>query len=272
MSKKPELTKLKNSSRPTYDVPLRAITGNTNPRNPLSASLQSQGWDCLKGEKQIWLLGVSDDPEERKKFVGLLEDFDPDIISLAATIRALGLMEPVEVREGGTGTFTLSFGSRRCLATLYNWCILAKPKEPVIQAFLIKANASQMLVRGSVENIRKRQSVIDEAKVMQEQLNIGEKIADIATQFGYSPSTVKSRLALLELSPKDQDKIRTKEMSADAARQEHAKANGKTPRKTSDKPPMRKRKEIEEAANEYAPTTDIRKALDFCLGLRDKIS
>ena len=270
MAKKDDIPKIKNSARPTYDVPVRRIMGNTNPRNPLSSSLQNQGWDCLKGEKQIWLLGVSDDAADRAKFVKLLEDFDPDIISLAATIRSLGLLEPVEVRESGTHTYTLSFGSRRCLATLYNWCILGKPKEPMIQAFLVKGNESAMLIRGAVENIRKEQSVIDQARVIAENVNIGVDKEEIAQGFGISLSTLESRLSLLELPPAEQKAIHEGRKSVKAAKAELAEANGKPSEPA--KPPLRKRKEIEAAAEEYSPGTKERNVLDFVLGLREKIS
>ena len=268
--KQKDLPKIKNSTRPTYDVPIRMITGNTNPRNPLSASLQNQGWDCLRGDKQLWKLGVSDDPKDRAQFVKLIEDFDPDIVSMAATIRSLGLLEPVEVRESGTHTFVLSFGSRRCLATLYNWCVLGKPKEPMIQAFLIKGNESAMLIRGAVENIRKQQSVIEEARVIQENVNIGVDKKEIAEGFGISLSTIESRLKLLELDPKEQKAIHEGKKSVKEAKREQAEANGKD--REPAKPPMRKRKEVEQAAEEYAPGTKERNVLDFVLGLREKIS
>lgn len=255
------------SQRPCYEINLRAINTNTNPRNPLSASLQSQGWDCMTGEKQVWKLAVSDKADERAQFVKLIQDFDPEICSLAATILSQGLLEPIEVREGGTGTFTLGFGARRCLATLFNWCLLGKPKEPIIQAFLTKGNATTMLHRAVIENIRKPQSVIDEAKAIQIALNNGETEKDIAEQLGMSASTIRNRLALLQLEPKAQKKIH-EGGSVKAAKKEHAAKNGKP---VEEKTPMRKRKEIETAMEEYAAHTKERAALEWVLGLREKI-
>ncbi len=52
-------------------------------------------------------------------------------------------------------------------------------------------------------------------------------------------------------------------------KQEHAEANGTA---APAKPPMRKRKELEEAAQEYAEHTPERRVLDFVLGIREKIS
>lgn len=262
------------SQTKNYEVPLRQIIGNTNPRNPLSASLQSQGWDCMKGEKQIWRLGVSEDAAERALFVQLIQDFDPELASLAATIRGVGLETPVEVRENH-GSFTLVYGSRRCLATLFNWCLLGRPAEPWIEATLVKGNDAKLLTLALVENMRKQQSVIEEAKTIQQIVNCGVEKAEVAEQMGMSLSTLESRLKLLELDPKQQQKIHEGKATVKDARREHAEKNGKHTENNGDtsppKPPLRKRKEIEQAMEEYAESTPQHKALAWVLGTRDKI-
>jgi ParB/RepB/Spo0J family partition protein len=269
-----EQNKLKNSSRPTYDVNIRSITGNTNPRNPLSNSLQSQGWDCMFGEKQVWSLAVSDHAEGRARYVQLIQDFDPELASLAATILSQGLLEPVEVCEGGGGKFRLVFGARRCLAILFNWCLLGKPKEPIVQAFLQKGNATTLLHRAVVENIRKPQSVIEVARAIKIALNNGEGKDEIGRQLGMSLSTVDSRLKLLELEPKEQAKIHAGEVTVKDAKRIHAEKNGKATPASDDgdkPPPLRKRKEIEAALEEFAETKSEYRALAWVLGLREKI-
>ncbi len=271
-TKEKEQNKLKNSARPTYDVGVRSITSNTNPRNPLSASLQSQGWDCMAGEKQIWSLAVSDHADERAKYVQLIQDFDPEIASLAATILSQGLLEPVEVCEGGGGRFRLVFGARRCLAVLFNWCLLGKPKEPIIQAFLIKGNTTKLLHRAVVENIRKPQSVIEVARVIEVSLNAGETKDEVARQLGMSLSTLESRLKLLQLDPKEQKKIHDGELTSKDAKRMLAERNGKTVEADGEKKvPLRKRKEIEAALEEFAETNKARHALEWVLGRREKI-
>jgi ParB/RepB/Spo0J family partition protein len=270
-AKEKENNKLKNSARPSYDINVRSINGNTNPRNPLSSSLQDQGWDCMQGDKRIWDLAVSDDASERAKFVQLIQDFDPEIASLAATILSQGLLEPVEVCEGGTGRFRLVFGARRCLAALFNWCLLGKPKEPIIQAFLVKGNATKLLHRAAVENIRKPQSVIEVARVIEMSVNQGEDKDEIARQLGMSRQTLESRLKLLELSAKAQRAIQEGKVSVKEAREQHAEANGDKP-PVAKATPLRKRKEIEAAMVEFAETTKEHKALAWVLGLNEKIS
>lgn len=252
------------SQKKVYEVPLRSITKNTNPRNPLSKSLESQGWDCMKGEKQIWPLAVSEDAAERGLFVKLIEDFDPAIVSMAATIRAIGLETPIEVRESGSGTFTLVFGARRCLATLFNWALLGKPKEPWIEASLVKGNEADLLTRALVENIRKPQSVIEEAKAIKMAVNIGEKREEIADHLGMSMKTLKSRLDLLNLDPKEQQKIHEGKKSVKKVKEE---ANGKPK-----KPPMRSRTEVTAAMEEFPESRPERKVLEWMLGMREKIA
>lgn len=268
VKEKPESFKVKNSSRPTYDIPIRMITGNTNPRNPLSSSLQSQGWDCMQGEKQVWKLAVSDDAGERATYVKLIQDFDPEIVSLAATILSQGLLEPVEVSEGGSKKFRLVFGARRCLAILFNWCLLGKPKEPMVQAFLKKGNETELLHRAIVENIRKPQSVIEEARSIQMAINNGEKKDEVCRQLGMSIGTINNRLALLDLPPKQQQQIHEGKLNVKKAREETAHANG-TP--IEKKPRMRSRKEVEEEAEEYNVGTKERAVFDWLLGKTEKI-
>ena len=257
------------AKRPTYDIQIRAITGNTNPRNPLHASLQSQGWDCMSGDKQVWKLATSDDAEERAQYVKLIQDFDPELASLAATILSQGLLEPVEVCEGGGGGFRLVFGARRCLAILFNWCLLGKPKEPTVQAFLTKGNATTLLHRAVVENIRKPQSVIEEARAIQTAINNGEAKDEICRQLGMSAGTINNRLSLLELDPKEQRKLHEGKASVKEVKQAHAEKNGTAKSAVT---PMRSRKEIVKAQEEFAEHTKERRVLDWMLGLREKIS
>lgn len=259
------------SDQKVYEISLLAINKNTNPRNPLSASLQSQGWDCMTGEKPIWLLATSSKAEDRAMFVQLIQDFDPELASLAATIRSVGLESPIEVREGGGGgVFTLVYGSRRCLATLFNWCLLGKPKDPWIKATLVKGNEAHLLTRAIIENVRKNQTPIDEAKAIQLSVNLGETKENIAETLGVSIQTVNSRMQLLELSPKEQRAIQEGKVTVKDAKRAHAEANGKPSKEP--KTPMRSRKEVESALSEYAERTPEHRVLSWMLGVREKIS
>lgn len=222
----------------------------------------------MQGEKQIWKLAVSDDAAERAAYVKLIQDFDPEIVSLAATILSQSLLEPVEVCEGGGKKFRLVFGARRCLAILFNWCLLGKPKEPIIQAFLEKGNATHFLHRAMIENTRKPQSVIEEARGIKMALNNGEDKAEVCRNLGMSIGTVNNRLALLDLDPKQQQKIHEGKLNVKKAREEVAQSNG---RHVEAKPKLRSRKEIEAAAEEYAEGTKERAVFNWLLGKTEKI-
>lgn len=266
-TKETEATK-RPSGRPSYDIQVRAINGTLNPRNPLSASLVSQGWDCMKGDKDIWKLATSDDATERAMFVQLIQDFDQHILTIAATVLSQGLHNPIDAVEGGSAKYRLISGHCRSLAVLFNWCLLGKPKEPFIQAFLQKGNTSSLTHRAVVNNLHRPQSVIDEAKAIQMTLNAGETKDEVARQLGCSLKTINERLKLLELEPREQQKIHEGKKTVTQAKAERngsAKAEGDKP------PPIRKRKEIEAALEELGKG-EARNAIEWVLGLREKIS
>lgn len=260
----------KKSDKTVYEIPLRRINSNTNPRNPLSDSLQAMGWEVMCGpvEKQVWPKAVSEDAGQRAEYVHLVQEHDPELASLAATILSQGLLEPIEVREGGTGTFTLVFGMRRCLATLYNWCLLGKPKEPTISAFMVKGNAARLLHRAVVENIRRPQSVIEEARSIQTCLNAGEDVSEVARQMGMAESTVKERLKLLELEPREQRALHEGRASVKAMKRKKAEQNGHAPK---DAVKIRSRKEIMIAAEEFSSSHTITRFFDWLLCKTEKI-
>lgn len=255
------------SQKKTYEIPIRKINSNTSPRNPLSKALQDDGWNVFGDGKSIWALAVSEDADQRAEYVRLIRDYDPDIASMAMTILSQGLLQSIEVREGGSGTFTLVFGCRRCLAVLYNWCVLGKPKEPIIQGSLVKGNTNHLLHRAITENIRKQPSAVEEAKAINWAINNGETRQEICEQYGFSESTLKSRLAILELPPDKQKKIHEGKLTVAKAMAVAKEANGHVAAK-----PLRKRKEIEEAMAEYRDGTPTRKALEWVLGIGDKLA
>ena len=251
-----------------YSIPIRSITSNTNPRQALHPSLDSQGWTVFTGDKTLWPLATSDDPEERAQFVSLIKDFDPDIVAMAATMLTQGQLQPVEVREGGATKgavpFTLVFGCRRCLAILFNWCLLGKPKEPIVNATLQKGNETQLLQRAIVENIRKQPSLIEEAKTIKMLLNNGQEPAEVAAELGFTVQTLNNRLALLDLPAKTQEAIKDGKTTATKAL---AEKNGQ-----AERPKIRSRKEIEAAAEEYREGTRERAVLDSLLCRCEKIA
>jgi len=261
---------LADSRAKVYLIPVRSITSNTNPRQALSASLDAQGWTVFHGDQPIWPLATSDNPEERAQYVKLIQDFDPEIVAMANTMLTQGQLQAVEVREGGSKSgdhsYTLSFGCRRCLAILYNWCLLGKPKEPVVNATMIKGNEGQLLQRAIVENIRKQPNAIEEAKTIKMLINNGQSKEEVATELGFTTKTLGNRLKLLGLPPEQQKKIEAGKLTATKAL---AEKNG-TPAKTTK--PMRTRKEVTAAMEEFPESRPERKVLEWMLGMREKIA
>lgn len=251
-----------------YRIPLRAITQNTNPRNPLSKTLQKEGWTVFdRGPKDLWLLGTSDDPNDRASYAKVIQEHDPEITALAANILAVSLLQAVEVRDNGTGggdtnTYRLVYGARRCLAVLYNWCVLGKPAEPVIDAKLTKGNEITLLHRAVSENIRLQPNAIEEAKAIVYAKNAGEPLDEIAKTYGVSVSTVRNRLALLDLPLDVQNRVAAGKLSAAKALRPNGE-NGEAPAKK--RPKVRSPKEVEEVLREYAEDSVIGRLLSWFL-------
>jgi ParB/RepB/Spo0J family partition protein len=201
------MTERKESKAKIYRVPVRQIVANTNPRDPLAAPLQQMGHGVFQsrdGFASLWNLATSEDPGERQRYVQLVQEHDTELAGFAANLLAVGQLQPVEVRDNGKrgdgqNTYTLVFGCRRCLAILFNWCVLGKPVEPVVEAVLTKGNEVTLMHRAVSENIRKDPNPIEVAKSLQYALNNGETREDLAKQYGVSPQTIDNRLALLEL-------------------------------------------------------------------------
>lgn len=256
-------------------IPVRRITGNTNPRNPLSAELQKMGFEGLfegrEGEPSLWQLATSEDANERGAFVKLMQDHDPEFCAWASTFITQGQLQPIEVRnngktsDGGTN-YLLVFGARRCLAVLYNWCLTGKPKEPVIEAKSVKGNNASLVQRAVVENMRKQPSVIEEAKAIKQAINLGMSRDEVAAEQGCTLETVRRKLKLLELEPSVQKKVHAGTLTMQKALDGPKEKNGEV------RPKTRTRKQVEEALEEFAEGRPEWRALQWVLGNRDKIS
>lgn len=286
----------------TYRIKVRCIVGNTNPRNPLSDELKRLGWTVFDGDKAVWPLAVSDNPIDRAKFVELMQAHDDEFCSWATTFLTQGQLQPIELRDnGGKGgkenTYTMVFGCRRSLAILYNWCLTGKPSEPVIEARLAKGSNVNLLHRAFVENERRNPSLLEEAESIAMAINAGCTEEEVARARGYSMSTIKNRLDLLNLEPAVQRKIREGKITATkalkAAQSDPVGSNGHV-RNDSDrhetngtlangtigfsvdvpaelKIKVRSKREITKAMDEYAPGTETYKALSWVLGMSEDL-
>lgn len=199
------------SGTPVYRIPLAQITTSHNPRDPLGPWLVAEGYAAFHaGERpSLWSLATSEDAAQRAQYVDLIDRLElqeDGIKDLAAKILANGQLQPVEVRESGSGKYTIVFGVRRCLAIAYNAC--RGIGKPTVEARLTKANSVDALYRGLAENGgRKKPGLMETARAYQLQLNAGETVGQIAAREGCANETVANRLRLLELEPRDQRRV-----------------------------------------------------------------
>lgn len=286
-----------------YRIKVSSIVANTNPRNPLSQSLKNLGYTAFGGDMPVWELATSEDPGQRAKFCELMQAHDEEFCNWATTFMTQGQLQPIEVRDNGgkagkESTYTLVFGCRRCLAILYNWCMTGKPSEPIVEARLAKGSNVNLLHRAFVENERRNPSILEEAESIQMAINAGCEEEEVAKARGYSISTIRNRLALLNLEPAVQKKVRDGKITATKALNLYKEAssnghtNGSVPissllgeepaesttseqlaaaTATEPKIRVRSKKEILAVLDEYSPGTETHKALSWVLGLREEV-
>lgn len=132
---------------------------------------------------------------------------------LAASIKSLGIIQPITVRKMGYDKYQIISGERRFRASQ-----LAGLKE--IPAFIRIANDQSMLEMALVENIQREdldaieialsyKRLVDECKLTQE---------EVSERVGKQRSTVANFLRLLKLPPEIQAAIRDKKLSMGHAR------------------------------------------------------
>ena len=138
---------------------------------------------------------------------------DQALEELAASIKQLGIVQPLTVRESGNGRYQLIAGERRLRAAR-----LAGLTH--VPAFIRTADDQAMLELALVENIQREdldavdvaisyQRLIEECRLTQEQLS---------DRVGKQRSTVANYLRLLKLPPEIQLGIKNKQLSMGHAR------------------------------------------------------
>ena len=140
--------------------------------------------------------------------------FDQETLEeLAASIKQLGIIQPITVREIDDGRYQIISGERRYRASL-----IAGMTE--IPAYIRHADDSNMLAMALVENIQREdlnaievaisyQRLIDECKLTQE---------NVSEQVGKKRSTIANYLRLLKLPAEIQLAIKQKQISMGHAR------------------------------------------------------
>lgn len=142
------------------------------------------------------------------------QNFDDEALNeLASSIKALGVIQPVTVREIESGKYQLISGERRFRASI-------RAGLTRIPAYIRKANDTELLEMALVENVQREdldsievaityQRLMDECNLTQE--NLSERV-------GKKRATVANYVRLLRLPAEIQSAIREKKISFGHAR------------------------------------------------------
>ena len=142
------------------------------------------------------------------------EHFDEDTLgSLTASIRELGVLQPILVRRGVEGTFELIAGERR-------WRAARRAGLPTIPALVREADDPSSLEQALVENLHRQDlNALEEAAAYQQLIEDFQLTQeDVARRVGKSRSAITNALRLFQLPPAVQRMVADGRLSAGHAR------------------------------------------------------
>jgi ParB family chromosome partitioning protein len=134
---------------------------------------------------------------------------DVTLGELAGSIRAHGLLQPVVVRDLGTGRYRLVVGERR-------WRAARLAGLDRVPAVVRESDDAGSIVLALVENLQREDlNPIDEAHGYEALMEVGGvSQVDVAERVGKDRSTVANALRLLDLPADVQDMLRAGRLSA----------------------------------------------------------
>jgi ParB family chromosome partitioning protein len=142
------------------------------------------------------------------------EHFDEEALtSLTASVRELGVLQPVLVRETGDGTFELIAGERR-------WRAAKRAGLSTIPVVVRTATETLALEQALVENLHREDlNPLEEAAAYQQLLEDFDLTHDeVARRVGKSRAAVSNTLRLFQLPPTVQRLVHDGQLSAGHAR------------------------------------------------------
>jgi ParB family chromosome partitioning protein len=140
--------------------------------------------------------------------------FDEEqLISLAASIRAVGVLQPVLVRPAGPERFELIAGERR-------WRAARRAGLTMIPAVVRQTDDGRSLEQALVENLHRADlNALEEAAAYQQLISdFDHTQEEVAARVGKSRSAVANTLRLLQLPPALQRMVQDGDLSAGHAR------------------------------------------------------
>ncbi len=140
--------------------------------------------------------------------------FDEEALAeLVVSIREVGLLQPIVVRQTGPGTYELVMGERRLRASKQ----VGLEKIPAI----VRDTGDDVMLRDALlENLHRQQlNPLEEAAAYQQLLDdFGATHEELAGKIGRSRSTITNILRLLQLPPAVQRRVAAGVLSAGHAR------------------------------------------------------
>jgi ParB family chromosome partitioning protein len=140
--------------------------------------------------------------------------FDEEsMAALTASVRELGVLQPVLVRATGEGTYELIAGERR-------WRAAKRAGLPLVPAIVRTADDTASLEQALVENIQREDlNPLDEAAAYQQLLeDFGLTHEELASRMGRSRAAISNTLRLFQLPPAVQRLVADGKLSAGHAR------------------------------------------------------
>lgn len=201
---------------------LRSVCSNKD-NTRMSTPLQKLGYGVVErlspDMPSLWELAFGNE-HDQAKLCTLVEAHDEELELLAYSVATHGQLQPVCCRPVADGKYAITFGARRSLACLYNYC--KHGTEPVVDAVVRECDDRTGMILSGHENLcRLKPSFLDEAVLIKRLKDSGLKVKDIVKQLPISKKapeqTIRNRLLLLELAPEDQLRVHDGELSQDAA-------------------------------------------------------
>jgi ParB family transcriptional regulator, chromosome partitioning protein len=140
--------------------------------------------------------------------------FDEESLSsLTASVRELGVLQPVLVRDAGDGSFLLIAGERR-------WRAAKRAGLQLVPAIVRTADDTSSLQQALVENLQREDlNALDEAAAYQQLIEDFQLThEEVATRVGKSRAAVSNSLRLFQLPPQVQRLLAEGSLSAGHAR------------------------------------------------------
>ncbi|MFI6297830.1 ParB/RepB/Spo0J family partition protein [Nonomuraea sp. NPDC050790] len=191
-------------------IPTGPIVDGTGALAPDNGTAPESGPRPIAGAyfKEIALTAIVRNPRQPR------EVFDDDrLAELAASIKEVGLLQPIVVRSVGGGSYELIMGERR-------WRASKLAGLEVVPAIVRNTQDNELLRDALIENLQREQlNALEEAAAYQQLLDDFQATHEqLAQKVGRSRSHITNTLRLLNLPPDVQLKVAAGTVSAGHAR------------------------------------------------------